>query len=192
MDRLYRQCLILFALVASLSAMAQSDFKATLTTVATAEGGSESVLLVETDNERFSLQAPRGYGSQTSPDTRSIVFASDAGKSVITVRFTTNYAGALPKQDKLRDQVAAGHPGASLVASSTAGTGIGPGQSFDLFQPAGTGLLLRIRDVFVAYPEGSVELTFSCNSAEFDKQKLGFMRQLNSFRLLPKDVKTNP
>ncbi len=60
------------------------------------------------------------------------------------------------------------------------------------FSPAGNGLLLRIRDVYVAYPEGSVEMTFSCNSAEFDKQKLGFMRQLNSFRLLSKDVKTNP
>jgi hypothetical protein len=188
----FLRCVVMLGWGASLSALAQTDFKATLTSVATAEGGSEVVMVVDADNERFSLQVPRGYGSQAHAENRSIVFTSEGGASVINLQFTTNYAGALPKQEKLRDQVAASHPGASLVASSPATTGFGSGYSFDLFRPAGNGLLLRIRDVYVAYPEGSIEMTFSCNSTDFDKQKLGFMRQLNSFRLLPKDAKTNP
>jgi hypothetical protein len=192
MTRRFLRGLLLLALGASFSAWAQPSFKATSSIISMAEGGSQTILLVETDNERFSLSIPRGYGSQARADTRSVIFTSDNGASVITVQFTTNYPGALPKQDKLRDQVAARHPGASLVASAMAGTGFGPAQSFDLYRPAGNGLLLRIRDVYVAYPEGSAELTISCNSADFDKQKIGFMQQLNSFRLLPKDVKTNP
>ncbi|HUD84173.1 MAG TPA: hypothetical protein VMQ67_11750 [Candidatus Saccharimonadales bacterium] len=188
MGRLFLQWVILLVLGASSSTLAQPDFKATPTTIVMAEGGRESILLVETDHERFSLSIPKDYGMDARAETRSIIFTAGAGASVITVQFATNYAGALPKQNNLRDQVAANHPGASLVASST----FGPAQSFDLFLPAGNGLLLRIRDAYVAYPEGSVELTFSCNSADFDKQKLGFARLLNSFRSLPKDVNKNP
>jgi hypothetical protein len=182
----------MLALAASSSASAQPDFKATPTTITMAEGGRDSILLVETDNERFSLSIPNGYGSLARADTRSIIFTSDAAASVITVQFTTNYPGALPKQDKLRDRVAANHPRASLVGSSGSATDFGPSQSFDLFQPAGNGFLLRIRDAYAAYPEGSVEFTFSCNSADFDKQKLGFARLLYSFHMLRKDVKNNP
>ncbi len=180
---------MLLATVVSSSALAQPDFNATPTTITTAEGGREDILLVDTDNERFSLSIPKGYGSQAHADTRSIKFTSGTGISAITVQFTTNYPGQLPKLEKLRDQVAANHPGASLVASSVSATDFGPAQTFELFQPADGGLMLRIRDVYVAYPEGSVELTFSCNDADFDKQKLGFARLLNSFHLLPKDVK---
>lgn len=156
------------------------------------EGGTASILLMDTDNERFSIGCPRGYGSQTHFENRSIVFTSDSGATAITVQFSTNYAGVLPKQEALRDQVAANRPTASLVISSTAGTGLGPAQSFDLFQPAGNSLMLRIRDAYVAYPEGSVEFTFSCASADFDKKKVEFMLLLNSFRLLNKDTKINP
>jgi hypothetical protein len=184
--------MMILTFAAATSALAQSDFKTTPTTITMAEGGTESVMLVETDSERFTLVNPRGYGSHASSETRTIIFTAADGASVINVHFTAKYPGALPKQDKLRDQVAANHPGASLVASAPASTAFGPAQSFDLFQPAGNGLMLRIRDVFAAYPEGSSELTFSCNSADFDKQKREFGRVLNSFRLLPKDGKTNP
>jgi hypothetical protein len=192
MTRFLARWMMVLALAAPASAPAQTDFKATPTTIAMAEGGSQSVLLVETDNERFSFSIPRGYGSQVRAETRTIVFTSGAGASVITVQFTTNYAGALPRQEALRDHVAANHPGASLVASTAASTGFGPAQSFELFRPAGNGVLLRVRDVFAAYPEGSAELTFSCNSADFDKEKPRFTQLLNSFRLLAKDGKTNP
>jgi hypothetical protein len=192
MARAFLQWVLMLALGASPSALAQPDFKATPTTIETAEGGLDNILLVETDNEQFSLSIPRGYGSQARDDTRSIIFTSGAGVSVITVQFTTNYPGALPKQDRLRDQVAANHPGASLVESSVSSTDFGPAQSFDLFRPAGNGLMLRIRDTYVASPQGSVEFTFSCNGADFEKEKLGFARLLNSFRLLPKDDKKNP
>ncbi len=60
MTRTSPYTLMLLGIGASVSAMAQTDFKATLTTVATAEGGSEVVLVVDTDNERFSLQVPQG------------------------------------------------------------------------------------------------------------------------------------
>jgi hypothetical protein len=192
MARRYLYCLMMFLSGASLSLMAQADFTATATTVAMAEGGLQDILFVGADNERFSITIPRGYGSQARADIRSIIFTSANGDSMITVRFTTNYAGALPKKDRLSDAVAANHPGASLVSSSVVPTDFGPSQSFDLFQPAANGTLVRIRDAYVAYPEGSVELTFSCNSADFDKKKFGFARLLYSFRLLPKDAKTNP
>jgi len=183
---------MMLALGATSSGLAQPDFGTTATTIAMTEGGTENILLVETDNERFSLSNPRGYGSQARPETRTIIFTAADGASVINIRFTTNYPGALPRQEKMRDQVAANHRAASLVASSPASTGFGPAQSFDLFQPAGNGLMLRTREVFASYPEGSVELTFSCNSADFDKLKREFGRLLNSFRLVPKDGKTNP
>ena len=88
--------------------------------------------------------------------------------------------------------VVSDHPGSTLAFVSAAGIGIGPAVAFDLFVPAGTNLMLRMRDVYVPYSEGSVELTFSCNSADFDRQKIEFMLMLNSFRLLDKDTKINP
>ena len=192
MTRRFLQCMMMLMLGASWSALAQADFKATPATLPMAEGGRENILLVETDNERFAISIPIGYGPQVQADSRSIIFTSASGASAISVRFGTNYAGALPKHNDLRDQVAANHPGASLVTSSASFTDFGPAQSFDLFQPAVTGELQRIRDTYVAYPEGSVELAFSCNSSEFEKEKLDFARLLNSFRLLGKDVKINP
>ena len=53
-------------------------------------------------------------------------------------------------------------------------------------------LMLRIRDVYVAYPQGSVELTFSCDNADFDKQKIEFMLAVNSLRTYDKNITTNP
>ncbi len=111
------------------------------------------------------------------------------------MQFTTNYAGALPRRDKLRrssgrqssGSIPAWHPRSRFDTVVLA-----PAQSFELFRPAGNGALLRVRDVFAAYREGSVELTFSCNSANFDAEKPRFTQLLNSFRSLPKDVKTNP
>jgi hypothetical protein len=179
-------------LAASLSSAAQTDFKATPTAIAMAESGRQDIMLVETDHERFSMVSPAGYGSRVLPDTRSVIFTSSGGDSVITVRFTTKYAGGLPTPNKLRDDVAANFRGASLVASSASSTAFGPAQSFELFRPAANGLMLRIRDVYAAYREGSVELTFSCSSADFDKQKFGFAHLLNSFRLLSKNGTTNP
>lgn len=177
---------------ASLPSLAQSDFRATATTVAMAEGGTDNVLLVETDNERFSISIPRGYVSQANAGMRSITFTANTGDSVITMRFTTNYAGSLPKEETLRDTVAGNHGTASLVGTASSRTDLGALETFDLFQPAANGLIVRLRDAFVAYPEGSVEFMFSCNNTDFDKQKLGFSRLVYSFRMLPKDAKNNP
>jgi hypothetical protein len=192
MTRRFLCSVALLYLGVSLPARAQSDFSATAATITVAEGGSQDILVVETDGERFSLFIPIGYGSQVRAESRSIIFTSSGGDSAITLRFTTNYAGGLPRQEMLRDEVAARHQGASLVATSAASTGFGTALSFELFRPAANGLMLRTRDVYAAYPEGSVELAFSCSSVEFDKQKLGFARLLNSFRLLTKDAKTTP
>jgi hypothetical protein len=101
MARLFLQWVILLVLGASSSTLAQPDFKATPTTIVMAEGGRESILLVETDHERFSLSIPKGYGMDARAETRSIIFTAGAGASVISVQFTTNYAGALPKHNNL-------------------------------------------------------------------------------------------
>jgi hypothetical protein len=108
------------------------------------------------------------------------------------MRFTAAYAGSLPEGNALRDRVAANHPKASLVSSAQSTTALGPAQIFDLMQPAANGSIVRMRDAYVAYPEGSVELSFSCNSADFDKKKFGFARLLYSFRLVTKDAKGTP
>jgi hypothetical protein len=108
------------------------------------------------------------------------------------VRFSTNYARVLPKKEILGEQVVSSRAGATLASISPAGTGVGPAVSFDLFVPAGNNLMLRMRDIYVSYALGSVELTFSCNMADFDKQKNEFMLAVNSFRLLDKNTTTNP
>lgn len=170
--------------------MAQA-FKATPAIITVAEGGRENVLLIQIDDQRFSVVIPKGYGTAVRTDSRSIVFTAESGGSVITAQFTTNYPGALPKEEKLRDEVAAKNPEASLVQSSVSYTDFGPAYSFDLFRPASGGLMLHNRDAYVAYPEGSAEFTFSCDESGFDKQKLAFSRVLNSFRAVPKDDKKN-
>jgi hypothetical protein len=157
-----------------------------------AEGGAADVLLMAVDNENFSIRIPRGYRAQSHPESRTVNFASESGATAISVHFSTNYARVLPKKETLGEQVVSNRPGATLAAISTAGTGVGPAVSYDLFQPAGKDLMLRVRDVYVPYSEGSVELTFSCNSADFDKQKIEFMQAVNSFRLLDKNATTNP
>jgi len=179
-------------LAPSVLALAQPNFKATPATVNMAEGGRQDLMLVDTDNERFSITIPNDSGSELHADTRSVIFKAAAGDSIITVRFTATYAGGLPTGNTLRDLVAANHPKATLISSAQSSTSLGPAQTFDLMQPAANGSIVRIRDAYVAYPEGSVELTFSCNSADFDKKKFGFARLLYSFRLLTKDAKGTP
>jgi len=172
------------------SALGQ-DFKVYPSYIGSSEGGRHSILMVEMDGAQFSIGSPKLYGSQVFPDTRTIVFTSTLVASVMTVHFTTNYPGKLPEQDQLRDEVAAKYPTASLVSSSSCFTDFGQGQCFELFLPTGDGLMLRMRDAYVSHPAGSVEFTFSCNGADYDKQKLFFSRLLNSFQRVKESAKRN-
>lgn len=147
------------------------------------------MLLIETDSRKFSIGAPVLYGRQVHLQTGLILFTSASGSSVMTVQFSTNYPGTLPPQDRLRDTVAANHPGASLVKSAVCYTDFGRGQDFELFQPTRDGLMLKLRDAYVSYPEGSVEFTLSSNGKDYDKEKRSFARLLNSFRCMPEDAK---
>ena len=147
------------------------------------------MLLIETDSHRFSIGAPVLYGRQVHLETGSIVFTSASGSSVMTIQFSTNYPGSLPPQDTLRDKVAANHPGASLVKSTVCYTDFGRGQDFELFQPTRDGLMLKLRDAYVSYPEGSVEFTLSSNGNDYDKEKRSFAHLLNSFRCMPENAK---
>lgn len=192
MSRLHPYQLILLALGLVSCAFGQATFKVYPSSVASREGGWQSVLLIEAGSRRFSVGAPKLYGSQVHPETRTIAFTSASGASLMTIQFTTNYPGTLPPADMLAAQVAAKHPMASLVKSSICYTDFGQGQYFELFQPADGGLMLKLREAYVSYPEGSVEFTLSCNGADYDKQKLSFTRLLNSFRSLPDDVTKNP
>ena len=192
MARFIKRCAIIFGILILFGTVCHAQFTVTATTVNIAEGGTVNVLLVAVDNESFSINIPRGYRPQSHPESRTVNFASDSGASAISVRFSTNCARVLPKQEILVDQVLSNHTGATLAGISSAGTGIGPAVSYDLFQPAGKDLMLRVRDIYVAYSEGSVELTFSCNSADFDRQKIEFMQAVNSFRSLDKNATINP
>jgi hypothetical protein len=192
MGKIIKQCAIILGILAGSEIVCQAQFTATATTIMMAEGGAADVLLMGVDNDNFSIRIPRGYRAQCHPESRTIKFDSESGASAISVRFSTNYARVLPKKEVLGDLVVSDHPGASLAATSVAGTGVGPAVSFDLFVPAGNGLMLRMRDIYVSYARGSVQLTFSCSSADFDKEKIEFMQAANSFRLLDKNTTTNP
>jgi hypothetical protein len=174
------------------SAFAQPAFKVYPSTESTQEGGDVNILVIQTDNERFALRVPKGYGSQVHQFDQSIVFTSQTGSSIITVKMSTNYAGALPKQEELRAQVAKKYATASLVQTTPCFTACGAGLRFELFQPAAGNLTIRIRDAYVAFPEGSFEFTLSCDSQDYDKNQLSFSWLLNSFRLQSEPAKKNP
>jgi hypothetical protein len=192
MGKFIKQCAIIFAILAFSVTVCRAQFTVTATTITMAEGGTAGVLLIGVDNESFTICVPRGYRPQSHPESRTINFASESGASAIAVRFSTNYARVLPKKEILGGQVVSNHSGATLAAILNAGTGVGPAVAYDLFQPAAKDLMLRIREIYVPYSEGSVELTFSCNSADFDRQKIEFMQAVNSFRLLDKNATLNP
>jgi hypothetical protein len=161
----------------------QPEFKVDSGTEATAEGGNVNILVIQTGKEHFELRVPKNYGAQANPEEQSIVFTSESGSSVMTVRMSTNYAGALPKMEELRDRVAKKYATASLVQTSACHTSCGTGLLFDLFQPATGALTVRIRDGFISFPEGSFEFTLSCDMREYDQNRLSFAWLLNSFRL---------
>jgi hypothetical protein len=102
---------------------------------------------------------------------------------VITLQMTTNYAGKLPKKDDLRDIVARKYPSASFAQATPCNTSYGGGWLYEFFQPTAGNLMRRIKDGFVAFPEGSFEFTFTCDSRDYDQNRLSFAWLLNSFRL---------
>jgi len=183
--------LALLALRAA-SAFGQSDFRIYPSTEGTAEGGIVNILVLQNETEHFQVHVPKGYGAQVRQADQSIVFTSQTGTSIITMKMSGNYAGALPKMEDLRSQVAQKYSTASLVQTSPCHTSCGTGLLFDLFQPAAGNLTMRIRDGFVSFPEGSVEFTLSCDSRDYDKNRLSFAWLLNSFRSQPQSAKTNP
>jgi hypothetical protein len=191
---LIQVCVSSFILLPSSFSLAfgQPEFKVYPSTETMQEGGAVNLLIIQTDHEHFGLRIPKGYGSQVRQFDQSIVFTSQTGSSVITVTMSTNYAGALPKKEVLRDEVAKKHPGASLAQTSTCYTSCGTGVLFDLFQPAAGNLTVRMRDAYLAFHEGSFEFTLSCDSQDYDKNQLSFAWLLNSFRLQTEPAKKNP
>jgi hypothetical protein len=135
------------------------------------------------------LRVPKNYGAQVNAEAQSIVFTSQTGSSVITVKMSTNYAGSLPRAEELRDQVAKKYSTASLVQTSVCHSTCGNGLLFDLFQPAAGDLTMRIRDGFISFPEGSFEFTLSCDLRDYDQNRLSFAWLLNSFHLQTEPAK---
>jgi hypothetical protein len=173
-------------------AFGQPEFRVFPSTEATAEGGNVNILVIQTDNEHFQLRVPKKYSAQVHQSEQTIVLTSQNASSVITLKMTTNYAGALPKMETLRDEVAKKYATASLVQTSPCYTSCGAGLLFDLFQPVGGNLTVRMRDAYVAFPEGSFEFTLSCDVREYDQHRLSFSWLLNSFRLQAKPAIMNP
>ena len=173
-------------------ALGQPAFNVVPGTEPTPEGGNVSVLLVQTGHDRFSLRLPKNCGVQVRQADQRIVFTSATGSSVITVQWSTNYPGSLPKTETLRDTVAAKHPAASLVQTSPCYSQYASGLMFDLFQPTAGNLTLRTRDAYISTPEGSFEFTLSCDLADYDKARLSFAWLLNSFRSAAESAKKEP
>jgi hypothetical protein len=173
-------------------AFSQSEFRVYPSTEALIEGGIVDILVIQTDAERFQVRVPKGYGAQVHLSDQSIVFTSQTGSSIITMKMSTNYAGGLPKAEDLRDEVARKYPTASLVQTVPCLTSCGTGVMFDLFQPAAGNTTIRLRDAYVSFPEGSFEFTLSCDTREYDQNRLSFAWLLNSFRLQPQPANKNP
>jgi len=189
MPRFQPLACLLFVLSLCSPASAEPLFKVVPSAIAAAEGGTANVLLIQVGDDYFSLHIPKGYGIQVRHESRSIVFTAESGVCVITVQATTNYPGGLPKMDDLAEAVAKKHRGASLVQSSGCVSDYGPGFCFDFIQPVQDNLTLRMRDAYISYPGGSFEFLFSCNGADYDNYRLGFLWLLNSFRSEPKPAK---
>jgi hypothetical protein len=167
----------------------QLEFKVSSTTETTVEGGNVNVMVIQTGNRTFELRVPKNYGAQVNAEAQSIVFTSQTGSCVITVKMSTNYAGSLPRAEELRDQVAKKYSTASLVQTSVCHSTCGNGLLFDLFQPAAGDLTMRIRDGFISFPEGSFEFTLSCDLRDYDQNRLSFAWLLNSFHLQTEPAK---
>ncbi len=192
MPRLQPLAWLLLVMGVVAPAWGQPLFRVIPSAITTAEGGQVNVLLIQAGEERFSLRVPKGYGTQVRVESRSILFTSENGVSSIAVQVTTNYPGALPKTQELRDTVAKKYPRASLVQTSPCLSEYGAGLCFDLFLPTEHNLTVRIREAYISYAEGSFEFTFTCNGADYDKSRLGFVWLLNSFRLQPEPAKKEP
>jgi hypothetical protein len=184
--------MLALAALGAASAFGQPDFKVYPSTESSAEGGIVNILVLQTETEHFQVRVPKGYGAQVRQNDQSIVFTAQTGTSIITLKMSTNYAGALPKMEVLRDEVAKKNSTASLVQTSACHTSYGTGLLFDLFQPSAGNLTMRIRDGYVSFPEGSFEFTLSCDSRDYDKNRLSFAWLLNSFRLQSQSANTNP
>jgi hypothetical protein len=191
MARHYHIALLLLLAVVT-PATAQQVFKAVPSAISVAEGGIVDVLLIQVGEDGFSLCPPKGYGTQVHPESSSVVFTSESGTSTISMQVTTNFPGTLPKMEDLGATVAKKFPRASLVQSSRCISDLSPGLVYDLFLPTDNNLMVRIRDAYFSYPKGSFEFTFTCNGADYDKNRLGFVRLLNSFRSQPKPAKKEP
>ena len=184
--------MLAWAALGAASAFGQPEFKVYSSTEAMAEGGLVNIMVIQTESEQFQVRVPKGYGSQVRQNDQSIVFTSLTGGSIITMKMSTNYAGSLPKMEDLRDEVAKKNSTASLVQTSPCHTSCGTGLLFDLFQSTAGNLTMWIRDGYVSFPEGSFEFTLSCDSRDYDKNRLSFAWLLNSFRLQSPSTKTNP
>jgi hypothetical protein len=183
---------LLLILTFSPPSFAQTPFKVIPGTAISAEGETVSVLLIQAGDDHFSLRIPKDYGTQVKPESHSITFTAESGVSLITVQVSPKYAGALPKTEELSDVVTKDHPGATLVQSAPCVSDYGPGLCFDLSIPERNNLTLRLSDAYIPYPAGSFEFIFSCNGADYDKNRLDFIWLLNSFRSQPKPAKTEP
>jgi hypothetical protein len=168
------------------------EFKVTASTETAVEGDNANILVIETGDQKFELSVPKKFGAQFDNGERSIVFTSQNGSSVMTVKMSTNYAGKLPKMEDLRDEVARQYPSASLVQSSPCHTSYGTGLLFDLFQPAAGGMTIRMRHGFISFPKGSFEFTLSCDVRDYDQNRLSYAWLLNSFRLQTEPARKDP
>jgi hypothetical protein len=191
MTRLFVLIVLVCGLVAP-ALLAQPLVRVYPTTETMIEGGAVDLLVLNAGKQSFALEIPKNYGTQVRLETSSVLFTSLSNISLITVQVTTNFPGTLPLSDDLQAIVAAKFPGASILQPFPCVTGCGPGRGFDLVRPAADGLTVRLRDAYLSFPSGSVEFTFTCNGADFDRQRLGFSRLLNSFRLYSENVTNSP
>jgi hypothetical protein len=167
----------------SLCAPVFAQFRVVPATVEMLEGGKASVLMITSDQERFSLRQPPGFTFRVDAVNKSISFKSADEKTAITFQLTTNSPGTLPDAESLRDRALAETPGASIIYASTCSTGYRAGSFFDLVQVLRAGMSERFRHVFVPGPSGMAEFVFATDNSDFESKRFIFSGFLNSFRM---------
>lgn len=159
------------------------QFRVYPSTIKMEEGGNANLLMVVTDENRFSVRQPPGFTFRVDAPNKSILFKSADEKTAITFQVTTNFHGQLPDQEVLKAKAMEQTPGATIIQASTCSTGYKPGCYFDLVRILREGLSVRFRHVYAPSPEGTVEFVFATDNAEFEKKRFVFSNFVNSFHV---------
>ncbi len=160
----------------------EDRFLITNGTVAMPESLSLKSCEVYTRSARVSFVQPADSSLDIDRPNHRIRIYPLARGYTITLNFKNSDPIYLTKAyaDELRVQVEARFPGAKITSDSTIATGASPGRYFDIEQVTAFKTRLTTRLVFLALPDGVLEVSLTAAPANFPGQGRNFACFLNS------------